>query len=222
MGNSGLLPGHSESLPFQWPLRPRILSYGSVRLEPVDPAHFPALAELAGEEDIWRYMTYARLTDADSLRRWIDTAAQANALGTELNFAIVDERSGKAVGGTSFYRVVPEHRRLELGKTWIGAPYRRSHVNTTAKYLMLQHAFESIGANRVELNTDIRNLRSQRAIERIGAMRDGVLRAHTIMHDGFIRDTVNYSVTFLDWPVVKARLATMIEGSVSRMKLPEK
>src|SRR5258708_9123282 len=211
MGNSGALLAQPKSLPFQWPLRPQVLSHGSVRLEPIDSAHFLALSELAGEEDIWRYMTYARLTDADALRRWIDAAAQANTLGAELNFAIVDERSGKAVGGTSLYRVAPEHRRLELGKSWIGAPYRRSHVNTTAKYLMLQHAFETVGANRVELNTDIRNLRSQKAIERIGAKRDGVLRAHTIMRDGHVRDTVNYSVTFRDWPDVKAHLTAMLK-----------
>jgi RimJ/RimL family protein N-acetyltransferase len=210
MENSGALLVESESLSFQWPLRPRILSYGSVRLEPIDPTHFPALSELAGEEDIWRYMTYARLTDADALHRWIDGAVQANALGTELNFAVIDERNGKAVGGTSLYRVVPEHRRLELGKSWIGAPYRRSHINTTAKYLMLQHAFETVGANRVELNTDSRNLRSLKAIERIGAQRDGVLRAYAIMRDGYVRDTMNYSVTFRDWPSVKSRLAAML------------
>src|SRR5882672_11099351 len=95
----------SESLPFQWPLRPQVLSYGSVRLEPVDPLHFPALMELAGEEDIWRYMSYAHLADADALRHWMNAAAQANALGTELNFVVVDGQSRKAMGGTSFYRV---------------------------------------------------------------------------------------------------------------------
>lgn len=87
-----------------------------------------------------------------------------------MNFAIVDEASQSAVGTTSFYRVVPEHKRLELGKTWLGAPYRKTHINTAAKYLMLNHAFETIAANRVELNTDARNVRSQRAIERLGAV----------------------------------------------------
>lgn len=85
-------------------------------------------------------------------------------------------------------------------------PYRRTHINTAAKLLLLTHAFEGIGANRVELNTDIRNLRSQRAIERIGATRDGVLRAHAVMRDGFIRDTVNYSLTLFEWPDVKNKL----------------
>ena len=100
---------------------------------------------------------------------------------------------------------MPEHKRLELGKTWLGAAYRRTHINTAAKYLMLNHAFETLLANRVELNTDARNLRSQRAMERIGAVRDGVLRTSTIMRDGFVRDTVNYSFTTNDWPATKVR-----------------
>jgi RimJ/RimL family protein N-acetyltransferase len=119
-------------------------------------------------------MTFAYLASRDELQTWIGSAMNANERGTELNFAIIDEASQLAVGTTSFYRVVPEHKRLELGKTWLGAPYRRTPINTAAKYLMLNHAFEMILANRVELNTDARSVRSQRAIERLGAVRDGV------------------------------------------------
>jgi RimJ/RimL family protein N-acetyltransferase len=93
----------------------------------------------------------------------------ASEQGKELNFPIIDEATRSAVGTTSFFRVVPEHKRLEMGKTWLGAPYRRTHINTAAKYLMINHAFETILANRVELNTDARNIRSQRAMERLGA-----------------------------------------------------
>jgi RimJ/RimL family protein N-acetyltransferase len=120
-----------------------------------------------------------------------------------------------AVGTTSFYRVVPEHKRLELGKTWLGAPYRRTRINTAAKYLMLNHAFEMIFANRGELNTDARNVRSQRAMERLGAVRDGVLRCHTIMRDGFVRDTVNYSFTMKEWPATKILLERLLEERTS-------
>jgi RimJ/RimL family protein N-acetyltransferase len=135
----------------------------------------------------------------------------ANERGAEMNFAIIDEASQSAIGTTSFYRVVPEHKRLELGKTWLGAPYRRTHINTAAKYLLLNHAFETLLANRVELNTDARNLRSQHAMERLGAVRDGVLRSHTIMRDGFVRDTMNYSFTINDWPATKTRLRNLLE-----------
>jgi RimJ/RimL family protein N-acetyltransferase len=156
-------------------------------------------------------MTFAHLASRDDLQAWIGSAMEANQRGIELNFAIVDEASRSAVGTTSFYRVVPEHKRLELGKTWLGARFRRTHVNTVAKFLMLTHAFETISANRVELNTDSRNIQSQRAIERLGEVRDGVLRSHTIMRDGFVRDTVNYSFTMEDWPATKDSLRRLLD-----------
>jgi N-acetyltransferase len=197
-------------LDFQWPLQKVVLQGYSVRLVPVDYSHLDQLFRWSAEEEIWRYMTFAHLASRDELEAWIGTAMDANRRGTELNFAIIDEASQSAVGTTSFYRVVPEHKRLELGKTWLGAPYRRTHINTSAKYLLLSHAFEILQANRVELNTDSRNLRSQRAIERLGAVRDGVLRCHVIMRDGFVRDTVNYSFTMRDWPASKVLFLNLL------------
>jgi N-acetyltransferase len=199
-------------LDFQWPLQKVVLQGYSVRLVPVDYSHLDQLFRWSAEEEIWRYMTFAHLASRDELEAWIGTAMDANRRGTELNFAIIDEASQSAVGTTSFYRVVPEHKRLEVGKTWLGAPYRRTHINTAAKYLLLSHAFEILQANRVELNTDSRNLRSQRAIERLGAMRDGVLRCHVIMRDGFVRDTVNYSFTMRDWPASKVLFLNLLHS----------
>ena len=200
-----------SSRSFQWPLERATLQGYSVQLHPIDYSHFDQLALWSEEEDIWRYMTFGHLASRDELHAWIGTAMDANENGTELNFAIIDEASYSAVGTTSFYRVVPEHKRLELGKTWLGAAFRGTHVNAAAKYLMLRHAFETISANRVELNTDARNFRSQRAIERLGAARDGVLRCHTIMRDGFVRDTVNYSFTMKDWPTASEFLRRLLE-----------
>jgi RimJ/RimL family protein N-acetyltransferase len=202
---------HRPNLLFQWPLQKAVLQGYSVRLVPVDYSHLDQLFLWSTEEDIWRYMTFAHLASRDELNNWIGTAMDANERGIELNFAIIDEASQSAVGTTSLYRVVPEHKRLEIGKTWLGAPYRRTHINTAAKYLLLSHAFETLMANRVELNTDSRNLRSQRAIERLGAVRDGVLRCHTVMRDGFVRDTVNYSYTMRDWPASKARFLDLLQ-----------
>jgi len=196
---------------FQWPLERVILRGYSVRLVPVDYSHLDQLSRWSAEEDIWRYMTFGHLASRDELQAWIGSAMDANDRGTELNFAIIDEASQSAVGGTSFYRIVPEHKRLELGKTWLGAPYRRTHLNTATKYLMLNHAFETIQANRVELNTDPRNVRSQRAIERLGGVRDGLLRCHVIMQDGFVRDTVNYSFTMKDWPAKKISIQKLLD-----------
>ena len=200
---------------FQWPLQRVVLRGYSVRLAPVDYSHLDQLALWSAEEDIWRYMTFGHLASRDELETWIGTAMDANERGTEMNFAIIDEASRSAIGTTSFYRVVPEHKRLELGKTWLGAAYRRTHINTAAKYLLLHHAFETILTNRVELNTDARNVRSQRAMERLGAVRDGVLRCHTVMRDGFVRDTVNYSFTMNDWPATKIRIRNLLQTRIS-------
>lgn len=204
-----------SNLHFQWPLQKVALQGYSVRLVPVDYSHLDQLSLWSAEEDIWRYMTFAHLASKHELEAWIGSAMEANERGAELNFAIIDEASRSAVGTTSFYRVVPEHKRLEVGKTWLGAPYRRTHINTAAKYLLLNHAFEMLLANRVELNTDARNLRSQRAMERLGAVRDGVLRCHMVMRDGFVRDTVNYSFTMRDWPATKVRLLNLLQDRLS-------
>lgn len=206
---------HPSNRISEWPLRKVVLEDSSVRLVPVDYSHLDQLSLWSAEEEIWGYMTFAHLASKDELEAWIGTAMDANERGTELNFAIIDKASQSAIGTTSFYRVVPEHGRLELGKTWLGAPYRRTRINTAAKYLLLSHAFEILLANRVELNTDLRNLRSQRAIERLGAVRDGVLRCHTVMRDGFVRDTVTYSFTMRDWPTAKIQLLTLLENRIS-------
>lgn len=166
-------------------------------------------------------MTFAHLATKGEMHAWIGAAMDANERGTEMNFAIIDEVSQSAVGTTSFYRIVPEHKRLELGKTWLGAPYRRTSINTAAKYLMLNHAFETLLANRVELNTDARNVRSQRAMERLGAVRDGVLRCHTVMRDGFVRDTMNYSFTMNDWPATQVFLRRLLEKRCSGVSSKE-
>ena len=196
--------------PFQWPLQKKVLSKHGVRLEPLQAHHAEDLFVWSIESEIWTYMTFAKLDSRKELDAWLKSAIQANDAGTEMNFAIIDEISGRAVGGTSLYRVIPEHRRLELGKSWLGHLYRRTHINTVAKYLLLTHAFEVIHANRVELNTDGRNLRSQRAMERLGAMRDGLLRAHIIMRDGYVRDTANYSFIATDWPDTKSKLEKLL------------
>ncbi|HRJ48186.1 MAG TPA: GNAT family protein, partial [Opitutaceae bacterium] len=121
-------------------------------------------------------------------------------------FAVIRRADGRAVGSTSYLDIAPEHRRIEIGWTWLGAEARRTAINTECKYLLLRHAFETLGCGRVQLKTDARNLRSQAAIERIGAKREGVLRRHLVMPDGFVRDTVMFSILAEEWPAVKARL----------------
>ena len=120
--------------------------------------------------------------------------------------AIVSKESGSAIGVSAYFEVRPEHRSLEIGNTWIARQFQRTKINPEAKFLMLTHAFEELGAIRVELKTDARNRQSRRGIEKLGAKREGILRSHMIMPDGHIRDTVVYSITAAEWPNVKESL----------------
>jgi RimJ/RimL family protein N-acetyltransferase len=106
-------------------------------------------------------------------------------------------------------------RGLEIGSTWLGKPWQRTRINTEAKYLLLRHAFEVLGAVRVQLKTDSRNVASQRAIERLGAIREGILRKHMLSQQGFMRDSVLYSIIDDDWPTIKGRLEMMMRGLTS-------
>jgi RimJ/RimL family protein N-acetyltransferase len=131
----------------------------------------------------------------------------ADALRPEfIAWATVDAASGRAIGATRFGDIAPEHGRVEIGWTWIAPSHQRSAVNTEAKLLQLSYAFDELGATRVALKTDGRNEGSQAAIARLGAVREGVLRRHLRLPDGFIRDTVYYSILSDEWPAVKARL----------------
>ncbi|MFM8320705.1 MAG: GNAT family N-acetyltransferase, partial [Chloroflexota bacterium] len=118
--------------------------------------------------------------------------------------------TGLALGCTRYLDIRPAHRGVEIGGTWYGAAYQRTGVNTEAKYLLLQHAFETWGCVRVQLKTDLRNQRSQRAIERLGAVREGVIRNHMVLPDGSLRHSVIYSILDSEWPAVKLRLEALM------------
>ena len=174
-----------------------------VRLEPISEQHRDdLLAAAAQDAATFRYMSSDLSVGADA---W--TAYLADALRPEyVAWATVDAATGRAVGSTRFGDIAPEHGRVEIGWTWIAPSHQRTAVNTEAKLLQLGYAFDDLGATRVALKTDGRNLRSQAAIERLGAVREGVLRRHIRLPDGFIRDTVYYSILAEEWPGVKARL----------------
>lgn len=188
-----------------------VVLYGEhVRLEPLDHRHADDLMELSTADEIWRYLPVTRPPDRDTMLSLIDKAWKAAAEGAEIPFAIIDDRTDRAVGSTRFLEIRRPDRALEIGWTWLAIPSQRTAANTEAKYLLLRHAFEDLGALRVQLKTDGRNERSQRAIERIGAVREGVLRHHRLMWDGVYRDTVYYSVLAPEWPAVKSRLEGLL------------
>jgi N-acetyltransferase len=192
------------------PIEPITLEGRAVRLEPLSLDHLDALLEAAADPAIWRYMP-ANCSARDEMRNAIETALEWQRAGTALPFATVDRRSGKAIGSTRYMNIVPEHKRLEIGWTWIAPAWQRSAINTEAKYLMIRHAFESLGCNRVELKTSALNAKSRAAILRIGAKEEGTLRSHMVNPDGSLRDTVYFSVIAPEWPEVKARLEAMME-----------
>ena len=180
-----------------------VLAGRFVRLEPIEEGHRDdLLAAAAQDPDTFRYMGADLSAGAHAWQAYL-----ADALRPEfVAWATVDAATGRAVGATRFGDIAPEHGRVEIGWTWIAPSHQRTAVNTEAKLLQLGYAFDDLGATRVALKTDGRNLRSQAAIERLGAQREGTLRRHMRMPDGFIRDTVYFSILAEEWPTVKARL----------------
>jgi RimJ/RimL family protein N-acetyltransferase len=148
--------------------------------------------------------------DDAALRAWFDTTRATADEGSEVPFATIDLASERAVGSTRFMTIAPEHRRLEIGWTWLGVAFQRSGANREAKFLQLTHAFDTLGAERVEFKTHARNVASRTALLGIGATFEGVLRHHTIMPDGSNRDSAFYGVIAPEWPAVKARLETLV------------
>jgi N-acetyltransferase len=191
-------------------IEPVTLEGRAVRLEPLSLEHLDELLDAGSNPEIWRYMP-SNCSTRDEMRRSIETALEWRRAGTALPFAIVDQCSGKAIGSTRYMNIVPEHKRLEIGWTWISPAWQRSAINTEAKYLLIRHAFEQMGCNRVELKTHALNTKSRVAILRIGAKQEGTLRSHMINGDGSLRDTVYFSVIAPEWPEVKRRLEAMME-----------
>jgi N-acetyltransferase len=195
-------------MPEPW-VKPVTLAGSIVRLEPLAESHLEGLAEVAFDASIWRW-TLARPTDVDGLRAWLETARANAAAGSEVPFATIDVASGRPIGSTRFMSIVPEHRRLEIGWTWVAPAWQRRGANQEAKYLQLRHAFEQLGANRVEFKTDSLNEKANPALLAIGATFEGTFRNHMVMPEGRLRHSSYYSVTVEEWPDRKARLEARI------------
>ncbi|MEM8956770.1 MAG: GNAT family protein [Pseudomonadota bacterium] len=132
--------------------------------------------------------------------------------GTMLPFAVIDPRTKRAVGMTTYMNIDASNKRLEIGSTWYGASVQRTGLNTACKLLLLSQAFEVHECIAVEFRTHRLNRPSRAAIERLGAQLDGVLRNHMIAPDGLLRDTAVYSIISGEWPVVKRNLTGLLEG----------
>lgn len=172
---------------------------------PMALIHVPALLAAGQADEIWRCMPQHPCTLAE-FQDWVQAALNEQECGTELPFVIVDRETDQVVGSTRFLDISLRHRHAEIGWTWLSPTVWRTRTNTECKFLLLRHAFEMLGLVRVCLKTDARNRRSQQAIERLGAVKEGILRRHRILPDGFIRDSVYYSIIAEEWPDVKTRL----------------
>jgi len=174
-----------------------------LRLEPLSLDHAPGLWPHAAPEVFQWLADLPRDGSYEAFRDWIGLTMSRPA---SLTFAMILVETGEAAGVSGYLDIRPEHRGIEIGRTWIGKAHQGSRVNPESKLLLFRHAFETLGALRVQLKTDLRNLHSQRAIEKLGAVREGVLRRYQIRSNGEVRDTVMYSVLADEWPDVKARL----------------
>lgn len=200
--------------PFSLPLERVTLEGRIVRLEPLSRDHLDGLAEVAFNPNLWRW-TLAGAVDRAALEGWLDAALANAAAGTELPFATIDRASGGPIGSSRYLSIVPDHRRLEIGWTWIGRPWQRSGVNREAKLLMLEHAFERLGCQRVEFKTHARNEQSRGALLGIGATFEGIFRKHMLGRDGQVRDSAYFSITDDEWPAVKSGLAASVDAAVA-------
>lgn len=187
--------------------RPVTLEGRVVRLEPLSLEHATHLHEPAAQDaSTWDYMPVPPPASPHDTEQWVRHALAERDAGREVPFAIVERSACRAIGSTRYLDLRRTDRALEIGWTWIAPAWRRTAVNTECKLLLLRHAFDDLGAWRVQFKTDARNVASQRAIARLGAVREGVLRRHRRCWDGFVRDTVYYSILDREWQDVRRHL----------------
>jgi RimJ/RimL family protein N-acetyltransferase len=186
-------------------VEPVILEGRRVRLEPLGLEHVPRLAVVALEPAIWQW-TLARPTSEADVRSWAEAALAGRAAGTEFPFVTLDAATGRPIGSSRYMNIVLEHRRLEIGWTWVAPAWQRTGANREAKLLMLGHAFDVLGCRRVEFKTDSLNEPSRTALLGIGAQFEGIFRNHMVMPGGRMRHSAYYSVIDDEWPSVRAGL----------------
>jgi RimJ/RimL family protein N-acetyltransferase len=182
------------------------------RLIPLEKTHIPTLYETGHDGELWKYSALRGRT-LEEMSHLVHTFLEDQRRGDALPFTIIDLADHQMVGSTQLHSLSPEHRHGEIGKTWLSAHTWGTHLNTECKYLLLRHCFETLQMLRVQFRIDGRNVRSQRAVERLGATREGVLRHNWILPDGYVRDTVYYSILLEEWPACKQRLDHLLRSA---------
>ena len=185
--------------------RPVTLARHGVRLEPLQLGHRDGLASAAADGRLWE-LWFTSVPGPGQVDQYVAEALSGQAAGSMLPWVVRDGASNTVIGTTRYHDIVPAADRVEIGYTWYGARWHRSHVNTACKLMLLEHAFDTLGCKVVGLRTDNFNFASQRAIEALGAKKDGVIRHHHVRRDGSARDTVIYSILASEWPDVRRHL----------------
>ncbi len=190
-------------------VEPVVLADRGVQLVPLALLHEEGLRAAAADGELWK-LRITSVPEPENTRKYIEDALAMREAGSRFAFAVTDQNTGKVLGCTSYHDIVPTIKRVEIGWTWYAKSCQRTHVNTTAKLLLMTHAFETLGCHVVGWRTDNFNFASQAAIERLGAKKDGVIRGHALRRDGTIRDTVMYSMRAGEWPEAKAQLLYLL------------
>ena len=193
---------------------PVTLEGAHVRLEPLATAHVTGLARVGLDEELWRWIP-TQVRTAEEMTAYIEAALEEQKRGISMPFAVFEKATSGVIGCTRYGNIDRLHHRVEIGWTWVAREWQRTAVNTEAKYLLLRHAFETLGCIRVELKTDSLNEKSRAAILRIGAQQEGIFRNHMITASGRIRHTVYFSIVDSEWAAVKARLESRLSSSKS-------
>nr|KAJ8746513.1 GNAT family N-acetyltransferase [Delftia sp. PS-11] len=191
-------------------VQPVVMRFNGVRLEPLALSHEEGLRAAVQDGELWRIRVTSAPEPAEVLA-YIETALEQRSQGRRFAFAVLDDASGQVLGTSSYHDILPEVRRVEIGYTWYARSVQRTHVNTSAKLMLMGHAFDTLACHVVGWRTDCFNFASQRAIERLGAKKDGVIRGHALRRDGTIRDTVMYSLRSGEWPESRAQLLDQLQ-----------
>jgi N-acetyltransferase len=182
-----------------------------VRLEPLSELHRPGLCDAIADGQLWNLFV-TLVPHPSAIDTFLENARAEYEAGEGLAFAIIDRSMDRVAGSTRFMNANHTNRRVEIGYTFLGKSWQRTGFNTEAKLLMLRHAFQFLGMNRVELLTDYLNDRSRRAIMRLGAKEEGVVRNHMVMPNGRVRDSVLYSIIKNEWPGVEENLLSRLSA----------
>lgn len=179
-------------------------------LKPLRLSHVPALLHAARDPQLWRHTLYGDLSRPDNMAEFVTQALHRRESGSDAPFSVIHKKSGRIIGCTRYRDISMQYFKLEIGGTWFDRDYHRSGANLESKYLLLRHAFETLGMLRVQFTTDSRNEGSQKSLEKLGAVCEGRLRKHAIMPDGIVRDTLIYSILDTEWNTVKQSIAARL------------